>query len=142
MPSYHQMKKNEVKDESPLYIRNVRVGTIIELCTHPGAPTIEAEIIGWYISGERCVAWNSEALYGKHVSGLDYANPSYHITQSYKRYKYFQWVAAETIVSIVPAIISPNQVCIGCNLPAPHTKPNQPEDKFRCDFCTVMSDLQ
>jgi hypothetical protein len=64
------------------------------------------------------------------------------LIHNFYEYNYFWWVGYNdgnyAIVSAV--IISPNQVCIGCNLPSPHVKPNI-KDKFACVACRFLADL-
>lgn len=58
-------------------------------------------------------------------------------------YKYQVWIPGHTIVVLAkPEILFPNQKCFGCELPAPHAKPNFPENKFACDTCKVWVGLE
>src|SRR5271165_4338844 len=58
-----------------------------------------------------------------------------------KNYKWYWWVQADDSRCVLDdIIISPNQVCIGCNLLSPHVKPNI-NDKFVCVACRFLADL-
>lgn len=54
----------------------------------------------------------------------------------------FAWMVRKDIIVGVQrkAIISPNQVCSLCKIPAPHTKPNKNKE-FVCISCKVFEEI-
>jgi hypothetical protein len=57
-------------------------------------------------------------------------------------YHWFWYIGYYDSVEVLEeTIINGNQVCMGCNLPAPHKAPNVGADKFICVACEFLSDL-
>lgn len=108
---------------------------------------LDAVLIGIYANTDRCIAWKENndlgglASYVKNGLGRWSKNPeSYVMIPESKDYIYYKWIGADIRVKVIDCIISPNQVCAGCNLPAPHAKPNV-SDIYVCKSCEFIGTL-
>lgn len=107
---------------------------------------LTGEVIGKYnSSGERCFAWNGRK--NNNACSRDlidrYSGTEFNVIPAYIKnmpYEWFKWFMGNFTVKVIEAIISPDQVCIGCNLPSPHVKPNL-DNKFQCVSCKVLETL-
>jgi hypothetical protein len=108
---------------------------------------LNVRIIGNYTrTGERCIAWKGYKHFGQRDipshSHRWTVSDNYEMIPSYKEFRYYKWVTPDFIVQIIDMIISPDQKCIGCDLPAPHAKSNTKDNKFQCISCKVLRELQ
>src|SRR5271165_2687907 len=120
------------------FLNEVNVGSIIQVgidasCidivgVNTTTHTMEVEVIGKYSSGERCIAWNGKLYQHSYpMAQIDrFLGSSYNMSEAYRKYDRFKWAQGNIIVNVIPQdiIVSPNQVCAECKLPAPHAKPN------------------
>jgi hypothetical protein len=115
-------------------------------------PILAGEIVAIYNSGlDRCVVWKgtiSTTFYSSwSVGHLDVwsRDPKNYITTDNREYsneyKQHAWIPPGTLVKVIrSALLFLNQKCIGCNLPAPHVKPNV-GDAFVCRSCQFIESI-
>jgi hypothetical protein len=60
--------------------------------------------------------------------------------KDYGHYEYTCIVYTPRELEIVNPILTAGQICIGCQLEAPHQKPNK-DDKFLCVSCKVIEEF-
>lgn len=122
----------------PYYIRDVPLGTEIN---YQG---VDTTIVGRHINGNLLIGWTRKNNYfGWAIEVYSYLMTDKQLEKvpDFNSYAWFHWVVgSETCLVIQKQMISPNQVCIGCNLPAPHVKPNV-DDKFVCAPCKFLREL-
>jgi hypothetical protein len=124
------------------YIKDVAIGTKV-ICQYSNSP---ATMLGFY-GGYVVLGWEERPMEGG-GTGWNRTNGNFTamvrditIGKEYDHINWFYWVGRScTVEMFEQAIINPNQVCAGCNLPAPHTNPNV-GDKFVCVACKFLADL-
>ncbi len=117
------------------YIRNVPIGTRI---IYGNIPAVVIARRGQYsqtlIGLDKIVHGTGWPRNNGQAYGID-------IAPEYDYVKYFWWVENTEIVEVPETQIQNiNQVCVGCNQPAPHAKPNV-GDKFVCPPCMFLATL-
>lgn len=90
-----------------------------------------------------CLGWFTEP------SNMSWQNFGPYFNEVYKQYtervdnlseyKYGLWINAEIECSL--GILNLDQKCMNCRLPAPHTNPNQPDNKYLCSSCVLLKEL-
>ena len=114
----------------------------------------DGTIIAIYINGDRCIGWknpddnqitSSNVIAHSTRGSFLICDCSVMDKEDFLDYKYGIWAPAKTIVKHIPEVIVgivlfPNQKCIGCDLPAPHAKPND-GDNFVCSTCKFLASL-
>jgi len=123
------------------YIKNVPVGTqfISEYSLHP-CVLLEFfggyALLGWDVKPDDMNSWNRSHSNFRHM-----CNGGFVLGQEFNHINWFYWVSPTCMVDIIEDIvINANQVCSGCNLPAPHAAPNVGE-KFVCASCSFLAGL-
>jgi hypothetical protein len=137
-------------------IKNIELNTLVEVSINgssfrnydPAYTAIEALIIGRFYESERCIVHNFDRCNRLTQSKLYewISDPAYTMMlpcNILQEYKHYNWLLPYFIVNVKDNIVvSPDQFCIGCNLPSPHIKPNLPDNKFQCISCKVLGELQ
>lgn len=104
-------------------------------------------VVGKFYTSDVCIGWNFvdtvySALVADAVKVWKSNTDKYNMSKNINMYKYYAWVSSNYIVQLVESlIISANQTCMGCSLPAPHCKANMPDNKFQCISCKVLLDI-
>ena len=134
-------------------IHKVELGTVVHLSIECNRlvsyetylPHIEVEVVGIFSgSSEMCVVWNNGTYSGyglTSLAGWTEDKASYVMHDNFHKYGLYKWIEPRTQAKVIQdIIISPDQVCSSCKLPAPHVKPNF-GDVFVCKFCEVINSL-
>lgn len=95
------------------------------------------------------IAWNGIGGYSSSV-GIGWEKGNHltvsmikksHHTDDINEYDWYHWVISDEYVMIDEVIINKDQMCMNCNLPAPHCQPNM-NDKFVCVSCMTLTSLE
>lgn len=137
------------------YLRDVAIGSKITIMvahsdaivdiSKVGRRAIEADLIGIYSSGERCLGWKGKLdveIDGLREVKLDrWIHPGYNMSKNLYGYTHYIWILPGRTVLLTAVISNPNQKCNGCQLPAPHGKPNTDDGKFVCVGCAALATM-
>lgn len=140
-------------------IKNVPLGTEVEVSTDAGYidPYGRSKrcvvVIGSFKSrlNEMCLGWfetsglapdAGSTMTAPYITAL-MTNRIYTMVSNFPTYQRYKWINGNIRVRILSddaLIISKDQKCIGCELPAPHAKPNV-VNGFLCVACKVLDDI-
>ena|SRR5271165_6400108 len=119
------------------HIKDVPVGTTIKwdnrfwvkLPDFSGACTIGCEKL------------QKEYVWGRQSNNFSLMTREFPLRKEFDHIQYFYWINQLVAVYLEEdEILFSNQICIGCNLPAPHIAPNV-GDKFICTSCKFLQTL-
>lgn len=114
----------------------------------PHAP--EGTVIGRHKpTDSMCIGFDSRPSDGVAVyptdssSGIERWNnepPSFNMIDNVISFPYYMWVYPNVLVEVFEIIVKADQTCVGCKLPAPHSKPNV-GNNFVCEMCKTIEEL-
>jgi len=125
------------------YIKNLPIGTRV-LYEYTSS---EATMLGYY-GGYAVIGWEEKPTNSVGSIGWHRTSPNFttmvgnvDIREDFDKMNWFYWISKTSMVEVLEdKILNANQVCVGCNLPAPHASPNV-GDKFICIACKFFADL-
>ena len=93
-----------------------------------------------------CIAWNGEPSinydhFNKKLYLFFAKTCRYSVINDFIEYEHFCWVFNALTVRLCNKVINNNQLCIDCNVSAPHANPNMPDNKFKCINCKIIEEL-
>jgi len=115
-----------------------------------GEHKVPVIVIGRYVAGEVCVGFNDDSQINPrcankvsdHIYEKWDGDSNYIVIPIAKTFKYYYWLSPLTEVWLAAEqIVKTDQICVGCNMPAPHGKANMPDNKFQCLSCKVLEEL-